>query len=60
MTVSYTQRRKWFRQHKRQSLRQQRAMLQGQLNQFGPFAESWILLNRRWLFGRLKWAIFKR
>jgi len=60
MTASHNQRRKWFRQHKRRSLRQQRAMLTGQLNQVGPMAESWIIVNKRNVFGRIWWAIFRR
>lgn len=60
MSVGYRNRRKWFKAQKRNSLRKQRAILQGQLNQAGPIAMAFVNLHKRSVFRRLWWALFKR
>jgi len=60
MSVVHQQRVHVNRAHKRQSLRQERTTLMQMLQERTPYAQAMLTLSRRGLFGRLKWALFKR
>lgn len=60
MSIAYQQRRKWMQSQKKRSLRFEQARLMGEVEQLQPFAVSWLMINKRGILGRLKWALFKR